>query len=340
MNIRRLTEADEAVLRELWEEFVTEVPELPHRREVPFDEELEKIRKIFESGLALVAEDEHGAAAYALAKLEDEPVCQLEDLYVRPRVRRTGIAKALMAEVASWAAERGARTMTLEVLASNAAARAVYDRLGFEEESRFLYAPLGPLAERLVAGERQPSFGSIHVQTDDMDAVVRAVQQFVPRLPGGSRGSVVTPPENGWTAVYDELCDREPAMLRRLALEMSDRMGAVVCTIGIEEAAVVHFIVFERGRVMDEYASVPEYQGPLPPGDVVALSANPTVLSRLTGADPALVREKAKTASRPSELPPPPELLADLAGVLGLPGATRGYEQAREAPGAMVLERG
>jgi ribosomal protein S18 acetylase RimI-like enzyme len=339
MNIRRLTEADEALLHELWEEFVTEVPEMPHRNEVTFEQELKKIRKIFASGLALVAEDEQGAVGYALAKLEDEPVCHLDDLYVRPRARRSGVAKALMAEVTVWAAERGARTMTLEVLASNAVARAVYDRLGFEEESRFLFAPLEPLSERLAAGERPPSFGSIHVQTDDVDAVVRSVQQFVPRLPGGSRGSVVTQPENGWTAVYDELCDREPAMLRRLALEMSDRMGAVVCTIGIEEGAVVHFIVFERGRVMDEYASVPEYQGPLPPGDVVALSANPTVLSRLTGADPALVREKAKTASRPSELPPPPELLADLGGVLGLPGATRGYQQAREVPGAVLLDR-
>jgi ribosomal protein S18 acetylase RimI-like enzyme len=339
MRIRRLTETDEALLQELWQEFVTEVPEMPHRGEFTFDQELEKIRKIFASGLALVVEDEQGAAGYALAKLEDEPVCHLEDLYVRARARRSGIAKALMAEVASWAAEQGARTMTLEVLASNAVARAVYDRLGFEEESRFLYAPLGQLAERLAAGERPPSFGSIHVQTDDMDAVVRAVQQFVPRLPGGSRGSVVTPPANGWTAVYDELCDREPAMLRRLALEISDRMGAVVCTMGIEEAAVVHFIVFERGRVMDEYASVPEYQGPLPPGDVVALSANPTVLSRLTGADPALVREKAKTASRPSELPPAGELLADLALVLGLPGATLRYEQAREVPGAVPVHR-
>src|SRR6185436_16830272 len=155
------------------------------------------------------------------------------------------------------------------------------------------------------------------------------------RLPGGSRGSVVMPPVNGWIPVYDELCDREPAMLRRLALELSDRMGAVVCAIGIEEGAVVRYVLLERGRVMDEYASVPEYQGPLPPGDVVALSANPTVLARLTGADPALVRETAKTAERPSDLPAPPELLAALAGVIGLPLARATYEQARELPGAI-----
>lgn len=339
MTIRRLTEADEAVLQELWQEFEAEVPELPHRGESSFDKEWNEIREIVASGLALLAEDEAGAAGYALAKLEDETICFLDTVYVRPRVRRAGVAKALMAEVAAWGAERGARTMTLEVLTSNAAARAVYDRLGFQEESRNLFAPLAGLAERLLAGERPPSFGSIHVQTDELEAVIRAVRQFVPRLPGGSRGSAVAPPRNGWTAIYDELCDREPAMLRRLALEISDRMGAVVCAIGIEEGAVVRFVLFERGRIVDEYASLPEYHGPLPPGDVIALGANPTVVARLTGADPQRVRETARTGSRVSELPPPPDLLAELGRVLGLDGAVYGYESARKLEEAVLLER-
>ena len=267
MNIRRATESDEGVLRELWEEFVLEVPEPAHRGEIQAEQELAEIREIMRSGLALLADDGEGAAAYALAKL-DGPCCELVDLYVRPRARRAGTAKALMAEVAAWGMQNGAHTMTLEVLTSNVAARVVYDRLDFEEESRLLFAPLPQLSERLAADQQAPSRGSIHLQTDDVDAVVRAVQQFVPRLPGGSQGSVVMPPVNGWIPVYDELCDREPAMLRRLALELSDRMGAVVCAIGIEESAVVRYMLLERGRVMDEYASVPEYQGPLPPGDV------------------------------------------------------------------------
>jgi aminoglycoside 6'-N-acetyltransferase I len=338
MNVRRATESDEGVLRELWEEFVREVPELPHRGEIDAEKELSEVREIVGSALGLIAEDGEGAAGYALAKL-DGPCCHLVDLYVRPRARRAGAAKALMAEVAAWGMQNGAHTMTLEVLTSNVAARVVYDRLDFEEESRLLFAPLPQLAERLATDQHAPSRGSIHLQTDDVDAVVRAVQQFVPRLPGGSRGSVVMPPVNGWIAVYDELCDREPPMLRHLALELSDRMGAVVCAIGIEEGAVVRYVLLERGRVMDEYASVPEYQGPLPPGDVVALSANPTVLARLTGADPALVRETAKTAERPSELPPPAELLGALAGLIGIPLARTSYEEARELPGAVVLDR-
>ena len=138
-------------------------------------------------------------------------------------------------------------------------------RAGFTETARVLEAPISAL-ESHVEARKEPSFGSIHVQTDDVDAVVRAVRQFVPRLPGGSQGSVVLAPREGWTSAYDELTDREPEMLRRLARELSDRMGAFVIVIGVEEGRVVRYTALERGRVVDEYLSVPEYYGPLPPG--------------------------------------------------------------------------
>ena len=211
-------------------------------------------------------------------------------------------------------------------------------RAGFSEVARRLEAPLATL-EQVLGGRKEPSFGSAHVQTDDADAVARAVRQFVPRLPGGSKGSVVGPPRNGWTAVYDELCDREPEMLRRLAKELSDRMGAVVLLLGVEEGQVVRFVFFERGRVMDEYLSVPDYHGPLPPGEVVALGANPTVVARLTGAEAARVRSVARTARSPRELPPPPELVDELGSILGIEGAAHGYEQARSIPAATLLPR-
>ena len=211
-------------------------------------------------------------------------------------------------------------------------------RAGFSEVARVLVASVDAIDERLT-GAREASFGSIHVQTDDLDAVVRAVRQFVPRLPGGSRGSVVAPPRDGWTSVYDELCDREPEMLRRLARELSDRLGAFVLAIGAEEGRVVRYVALERGRVVDEYLSVPEYYGPLPPGEVIALGANPRLMARLTGAEAEAVRQRARTARSAEELPASTELLASLAAVFGLPGAEHGYEQARETPGAIELLR-
>ncbi len=211
-------------------------------------------------------------------------------------------------------------------------------RAGFTEVARVLVAPVDALEQHL-GGEREPSFGSIHSQTDDVDAVVRAVRQFVPRLPGGSTGSVVVGPRDGWTSVYDELCDREPEMLRRLARELSDRMGAFVLAIGVEEGAVVRYVALDRGRVVDEYLSVPEYYGPLPPGEVIALGSNPRLMARLTGADVEAVRALARTARTPAELPPARELLASLAAAFYLPGATYGYEDARGEPGAIDLPR-
>ena len=130
----------------------------------------------------------------------------------------------------------------------------------------------------------------------------------------------VTGPENGWTAVRAELLDRDRHALERLASELSNATAAVVCTLGLEDGRLVRYVLYERGSVVDEYQSVPEYYGPVPPGDVVALGANATVVSRVTGADPARVRAIVRTAASPDELPPAPELLQQIAELLGLSG--------------------
>ena len=227
-----------------------------------------------------------------------------------------------------------ARGATHLLLGANLDALTFYERLGFREASRELVLDLD-----VPETGKGRSWGSIHVQTDDLAAVERAVRQFVPRLPGQSQGSLVSPPRGGWIAVYDDVCDREPSMLRRLATELSDRMGAVVLALGVEHDEVVRFVLLEAGRVVDEYLSVPEHYGHLPPGDVIALAANPRVVSRLTGADPAAVRAVARTAESPAELPPPRELLAGIAEAVGLEGTEHGWEDAPELAGAVRVER-
>ena len=56
----------------------------------------------------------------------------IHGLVVDPAHRRRGLATALMAELLEWGAERGARTAWLHVETGNAAARGLYDALGFE----------------------------------------------------------------------------------------------------------------------------------------------------------------------------------------------------------------
>ncbi len=253
---------------------------------------------------------------------------------VHARVEGPPTEEALR-ELIARAREEGADEIVLETTHE---AGDAWIRAGFTELSRVLTAPVHGL-EQHVGAEREASLGSIHAQTDDLGAVVRAVRDFVPRLPGGSHGSVVLPPRDDWTSVYDELCDREPEMLRRLARELSDRMGAFVVALGAEEGRVVRYVALERGRVVDEYLSVPEYYGPLPPGEVIGLGANPRLMARLTGGDPDAIRRAARTARSPDELPPADELLAGIAAALGLPGAEHGYVGARAEPGAIDLPR-
>ncbi len=58
---------------------------------------------------------------------------------VEPAHRRRGVASALMTELQQWAGGRGAREVYLQVAVENAAALAMYSRLGFTEHHRYRY---------------------------------------------------------------------------------------------------------------------------------------------------------------------------------------------------------
>ena len=338
MTTRRATDADVGTLHELWRAFAREVPAPPH---VDVDEarELDEITQIVGAETALIAEEDGAPIGFALARRRGSRLTGLMDLYVVPGHRRRGVAASLVRAVVQAAREGGSDHIDLEVQSGNAAARAAYARWGFRENLVNLVAPVDELERRLAATGHDDTFGSIHVQTDDEPAVERAVRQFVPRLPGGSRGSVVAPPRNGWVAVYDDVCDRDQRQLQRLGRELSERLGAVVAVFGVTGGAVVRYALLDRGTVMDEYASVPEHNGPLPPGDVVALAANPRVAARLTGADPERLRATARQAATPADLPPARELAGQVAAALGIEGAEHGWADAPDIPGARTVER-
>jgi ribosomal-protein-alanine N-acetyltransferase len=77
------------------------------------------------------------AKAFAAATLlldGTQNLAQLDTLAVHPTVRRHGLATALIRQLLAWATQNGARHFSLEVRASNAAALALYQRLGFQPE--------------------------------------------------------------------------------------------------------------------------------------------------------------------------------------------------------------
>jgi ribosomal protein S18 acetylase RimI-like enzyme len=65
---------------------------------------------------------------------ENAHVIQVQGIAVDAAARRQGIAAMLLAAAERYSAERGKRKLTLRVLSTNAAAIALYERLGFTRE--------------------------------------------------------------------------------------------------------------------------------------------------------------------------------------------------------------
>ena len=327
MTIREATAADFPALEELVSAYTDEHWARPYPPPPLPDSYLRE-------GRVVVAEADGELVGMAKGELRDG-LGHVSLVYVRSEARGQGGGKELVRDLAAYFREHGAQHVSLNVEVPNEEALAYWRRLGFTDYRRSLHTDLESLESRL-AGGAAPSFGSVHVQTGDQTAVEKAVARFGPRVVR-SRASVVSAPANGWIGVYDESAAAEPDRLRKLASELSYVTGGVVVALGAERGAVVRLIAFERGQMMDEYLSVPEFYGALPPGDAMALRANPTLLARLTGAEPAAIRAVARTADSPAELPPPEEQFAQLAEVLGIVGAGLGLDEAERLEGAVTV---
>ncbi|HZZ40363.1 MAG TPA: GNAT family N-acetyltransferase [Acidobacteriaceae bacterium] len=93
--------------------------------------------------------------AFACATLlrdGQENRAELATLAVLPAARRQGIGATLLSAVVAWAAENYARHLSLEVRESNAAAVALYWRLGFLPEGRRRSYYADPVEDGLILG--------------------------------------------------------------------------------------------------------------------------------------------------------------------------------------------
>ena len=308
--IRQATTADRDALHELLHAFGEEITDAPWR-DPDSDEELADLDEATKAGTAWIAEDEGGEpVGFAFGRMMGTRVAELCVLYVHPNVRGTGIATELTRSFAAQMREAGAEVVELDVVSSNEGARATYNRWGFQAFELRLAAPIDELEQRLVPADG-PTFGFVHVQTDDVEKVKRDTAKVLRLEPD-------VEVEGNWIRVRSDPTDADPDRLKALAKELSYTTGGVTLSLGIQRGAVVRYDLFDRGADVDEYLSVPEFYGPLPPGDAYSLGANATVVGRLTGADPRQVREVARTAASPGELPPAQELYEQLAAVMGV----------------------
>ena len=277
MNLRRATEADQPALRELWEEFEAEIPAPPEFVET-WDEEWQDVARRHRRTRRRLPRRGRRGCGRGAAGDDARPahVWHIVFAHVRPRARRRGLLKQLMAP----ALDEGAQP---RLDARHARRDGGQPRGAWRPGSGSASSPRSctwrrrSRSRRRAAGRRAAP------------AVARCASTCRPTTTTGSsrrsrstcRGSAarthtaVAQPRNGWTRVDDELCSRDPKALRRLGREVSLALGAIVLTLGVEESAVVRYVLWDRGGVADEYASVPEYFGELPPGDVVALGGQP-----------------------------------------------------------------
>jgi ribosomal protein S18 acetylase RimI-like enzyme len=326
VTVREATEADLPILEELVLAYLDEHWARPYPPPPP--------GPYVRQGRVLVAEVDSEVVGMAKGELR-EGLGHVSFVYLKPEARGQGGGQMLVRDLVAHFREQGVAHVSLNVELPNDEALAYWRRLGFTDYRRSLLTDLDSLEQRLAGGE-EPSTGSVYLQTDDQAAVEKAVVRWAPRV-ARTAATVVSAPNNGWIGVYDEVAGGEPDRLRKLASELSYVISGVVVVLGIERGAVVRLVAFERGQMMDEYLSIPEYYGALPPGDAMALRANPTLLARLTGGKAPAIRMAAVTAGSPAELPPPDEVADGLAAALGIPRAVVGFEEAKSLPGSVTV---
>lgn len=292
--IRAATAKDKALVKELRAEFEAEIPD-----ELWDDDDAD-----YEWTHVLLADD----VGMAALDRKSDKAWLLDILYVKPAARGKGLGVELVRAAAEYVQSQGAETLALEVLESNTGAKRLYDHLGFATIERTLAAPVAGLVAGAAGG---PTFGFVHVQNDDEEKVKHDATKFL-------RSEPEVEVTGDWIRVRSDELDADTERLKALAKELSYTTPGVALALGVEGGMVVRYNLFDRGSDVDEYLSVPEFYGELPSGDVYALGANPTVVARLTNADPARVRAVARTAASPGELPPAQELYEQIATVLGL----------------------
>ena len=138
MTIERVTETDITELLPLMRAYCD------FYEVAPSDDELLSLSRALiadpeHEGVQLLARDEGRAVGFATifwswATTSAERIGVMNDLFVAPEARGTGLAAALIEACRAECAARGARKLTWQTALDNAAAIKVYDRVGATRE--------------------------------------------------------------------------------------------------------------------------------------------------------------------------------------------------------------
>jgi len=110
-----------------------------------FEAELKDPLKKYGSpkGILYIAEwNDAVAGCIALMPLQEEGVCEMKRLYVRPQFRKHKIGKAMVEQLMKDAEELGYTTMKLDTLQKLQPAITLYKQYGFSETTAYYENPL------------------------------------------------------------------------------------------------------------------------------------------------------------------------------------------------------
>lgn len=115
------------------------------------------------------------------------------------------------------------------------------------------------------------SFANVQVRGDDREQVAEVVAALVeqtgydlePEIYGGDRSVYIGPAIDGWIGVYDSACDGVAVgPLAWLARGLSAHLGAVTLAWMVHDSALLLYVLFQDGEVVDRYVSRPDYFRP------------------------------------------------------------------------------
>jgi GNAT superfamily N-acetyltransferase len=145
--VRETAAADWQALRDIRLEALHNAPEAfgsTYEREV-LRPEADWLARIARGGTFLAFLPEVGAPAGLAGGYQEDPdTVELVSMYVRSQARGRGVGEALVAAVARWAEDKGAKSLHLWVTEINAPARLLYQRCGFSPTAERQPLPSNP----------------------------------------------------------------------------------------------------------------------------------------------------------------------------------------------------